>query len=87
MLDLVKLALRVSTDAFDDEIELLISDCLSEMYSLGIAVDEFKDDPQIRSTVVAYCKWKFGDAENKGDFMNIYHTKIAQLQMMEKYNG
>lgn len=79
--DLVKLSLRIVTDAFDSEIDMLIGDCLSEMESLGVNVSD-EDDFQIQSAVVAYCKWKFGDADNKDDFERIYHVKLAQFQMM-----
>lgn len=83
MLETVKLALRVVTDAFDVEIQLLIDDCLKELESLGVNVyDMGTDDPQIMSAVIAYCKWHFGDAENKDQFREIYHTKLAQFQMM-----
>lgn len=78
--NLVKLSLRITTDAFNNEISMLIGDCLSEMEALGVVVDE--TDFQIQSAVVAYCKWKFGDAENKDDFERIYHIKLAQFQMM-----
>lgn len=85
MLETVKLALRVVTDAFDSEINLLINDCLAEMESLGVNVYEVgTNDPQIQSAVIAYCKWRFGDAENKEQFEKIYHTKLAQFQMMYK---
>ena len=79
--NLVKLSLRITTDAFDSEIEMLIEDCMSEMESLGIIAYDKVDDPQIQSATVAYCKWKFGDAENKDDFERIYHIKLGQLQM------
>ena len=83
LLNLVRLALRITTEDFDAEIEMLIEDCLSEMESFGINVYEMgTDDAQIQSTVVAYCKWKFGDAENKDAFEHIYHDKIAQLMAM-----
>lgn len=83
MLELVKLTLRIITDEFNDEIELLIADCLSEMEALGVKVNDVgKCDPQIKSAVIAYCKWKFGDADHKDDFERIYHEKLAQLMMM-----
>lgn len=83
MLNLVKLALRIVTDTFDDELNMLIDDCLSEMKALGIKISELNtDDAQIQSAVVAYCKWKFGDAENKDAFERIYHEKLGQFQFM-----
>lgn len=85
MLELAKLALRIMTDAFDAEIEMLIEDCVLEMNALGINVyDKGLEDAQIQSTIVAYLKWKFGDADNKDAFEHIYHDKIAQLMAMYK---
>ena len=81
--NLVKLALRITTDAFDSEIEMYIKDCVSEMSALGVNVyDIGLEDFQIQSAIVAYCKWKFGDAENKDAFERIYHEKLGQFQMM-----
>lgn len=79
--DLVKLALRVTTDAFDEEIGLYLNDCLAEMEALGVNTTD-ETDYQIQSAVIAYCKWKFGDADNKDEWERIYHTKLAQFQMM-----
>lgn len=86
MLTLVKLALRITTNSFDTELNMLINDCLAEMSGLGVlGAVSTSTDAQIQSTVVAYCKWKFGDAENKDAFERIYHTKLAQLKTMTGY--
>ena len=88
MLDLIKLALRITTTTFDSEINMLIADCIAEMTALGVVIPYTDDqnpqitDAQIQSAVVAYCKWKFGDAENKDAFERIYHIKLAQLLIM-----
>lgn len=86
MLNIVKLALRISTTSFDDELNLLISDCLSEMTHMGIAgAVDTSTDTQIKSTVIAYCKWKFGNNEDKEQWERIYHIKLAQLKSMTDY--
>ena len=86
MLTIVKLALRISTNSFDDELNLLISDCLSEMTHMGIAgAVDTSTDTQIKSTVIAYCKWKFGNNEDKEEWERIYHVKLAQLKSMTDY--
>lgn len=86
MLEIVKLALRIVTDDFDEEIQLLIDDCISEMEHLGVTVfEQGEDDPQIVSAIIAYCKWRFGDADNKTEWEKIYHTKLGQFQMMSLY--
>lgn len=91
MLTIVKLALRITTEAFDTELNLLISDCLSELAMLGINAEPTTVgetpvyDPQIQTTVIAYCKWKFGNNESKDDWQRIYHEKLGQLKVASGY--
>ena len=85
MLDIVKLALRITTDSFDDELEMLIQACLEEMQGLGVIVvlDEgLPSSVQVQSAVIAYCKWLFGQNEDADRWRDIYHTKLAQLKTM-----
>ena len=86
MLTIVKLALRISSTTFDTELTLLINDCISEMIGLGIpGITSSSTDPQVQSTVIAYCKWKFGNNEDKDEWRDIYHTKLGQLKSMTGY--
>ena len=61
MLDHVKIALRVKTNVFDDEIQGYIDDCLLELAGFGIYHKEEHlkmgvYDKQIQNAVVFYCK-------------------------------
>lgn len=88
MLQLVKLALRISTDAYDAELNMLITSCLDEMASMNAISYSEASDPssdQVKSAVVAYCKWMFGNNEDKEQWEKIYHTKLAQLKTMTGY--
>ena len=89
MLEKVKLALRIASDTFDDEIEDNIAACLEEMEGLNVLVDLDGDgvptSAQVRTAIVAYCKWQFGDNDHKDEFEAIYHTKLAQLKTMTNY--
>jgi len=90
MLAIVKLALRISSTSttFDDEIKLYIADCLAELAGLGVTnISETTAgtttyDDQVQSAVIAYCKWKFGNNEDKAQWEAIYHQKLAQLKTM-----
>lgn len=89
MLDKVKLALRIAGNAFDTELADLIAACLEEMEKLNVLI-ELDDDgaptsPQVRTAIIAYCKWQFGDNDNKEQFEAIYHTKLAQLKTMTDF--
>ena len=84
MLELVKKALRVTKDVFDDELNMLINACLLEMAGMNVNVEPPYDE-QVKSAVVAYCKWQFGFHDDKESWEKIYHTKLAQLKMMTGY--
>lgn len=87
MIDHVKLALRISTNAFDAEINLLINDCLDELQNLGIisSREDADDDPQITNCCVFYCKWKFGDNDHSERWEKIYHEKVTRLMYTTGY--
>ena len=89
MLQIVKTALRIARDTFDAELEDLIAACIEEMSGLNVIVDTDAEgvptSSQVRTAIIAYCKWQFGDADNKADFEAIYHTKLSQLKTMTNY--
>lgn len=85
MLEIVKLALRITTTAFDAEIQRLIAECLEELTGLGVIVETEDGVPtsdQIKGAVVAFCKWQFGSSDEKDAWREIYDRKLAQLKTM-----
>lgn len=87
MLEQVKNALRITSEDFDAEICLLIVACLESLKALGVvvALDETTGIPtsaQIRLAVIAYCKWQFGNNEDKDQWREIYDRKLAEMKMM-----
>ena len=62
MLEKVKLALRITTTAFDNEIEDLIAAALADLGIAGI-INETQDDPLIIRAVVTFCKANFGEPD------------------------
>lgn len=86
MLDLVKLSLWITTDAYDSVITMLINDCVAEMTSLGvIGAEADSEDPQIQSAVISYVGWKSGYAEREDEFKEAYHTKLSQFKTTSGY--
>ncbi len=81
MLDAAKLALRLTTDAFDDEINDLIEAATDDLGLCGVVItDQF--DPLIKRAVVTYCKANFGQVED-GYYDRLkksYDEQKAQLQ-------
>ena len=80
MLDLVKMALRISGDAFDAELDMLINAAKDDLGVAGVTtVDE--DDPLIVAAVCTFCKWRFGDPDHADAFKKAYDEQKAQLSM------
>lgn len=61
MLNKVKLALRISNDAYDAEITDLVNACKKELELAGIASSNIVEtDEMIIQAIVTYCKAYFG---------------------------
>ena len=85
MLDDVKLALRITTDQFDDEITMLMQ---SALLDLGIAgVITTATDSLIKLAVITYVKMHFGNPENYDRLKKSYDEQKAQLQMATGYTN
>lgn len=89
MLAIVKLALRITTSAFDSELQSLIDACIEEMVGLGVVITTESDGQpsslQVQSAIIAYCKWLFGNNADAERWRDIYHIKLSQLQTMTGY--
>ena len=92
ILNKVKLALRIVTDAFDSEIQDLIKACLLDLKIAGVneyTIDSVTDALIIRA-VCTYCKYHFGDAngvEESDRLKASYDEQKAQLQMATGYTN
>lgn len=86
MLDKVKLALRITTTAFDTELTILINAALLD---LGLAgVNEFEStttDALIIRAVITYCKVHFGEPDEFERLKESYDEQKAQLSMATGY--
>lgn len=85
MLEQIKLALRIKTDAFNSELETLIS---AAQKDLGIAGVENlpQDDALIIRAIVTYVKMNFGEPANYDRLKASYDEQKAQLSMSSEYN-
>lgn len=84
MLEKVKLALRITTAAFDSEIEDLISAALADLGTAGVE-DADETDPLIIRAVITYCKANFGEPDEYDRLKSAYDEQKAQLQMATGY--
>lgn len=81
-----KLALRISTDAFDAEIEDLINAALLDLGLAGVTNDS-TDDPLVRRAVITYCKMNFGEPNEYDRLKASYDEQKAQMGMATNYTN
>jgi hypothetical protein len=91
LLNSVKLALRITTDAFNGEITALINAALADLGIAGVDLDtvgeSYLTNPLIINAVITYAKINFGQVET--DVYNrlkaSYDEQKAQLSMATGY--
>lgn len=84
MLSKVKLALRITTSAFDTEILNLIEAAKMDMRVAGVMYIDEKD-PLIIQAVITYCKVNFGEPSDPIRLKASYDEQKAQLVSSKQY--
>lgn len=84
LLDAVKLALRITTKAFDSELTDLIEAGLIDMGLAGV-VNLDTDDALIRRAVITYCRLNFGQPEDYDRLKASYDEQKAQMSTATGY--
>lgn len=84
MLEKVKRALRITTNAYDVELSDLIESAKLDLGIAGVQLPTQLD--QICTTaMITYCKCNFGDPENYDRLKASYDEQKAQLSMSTGY--
>lgn len=78
MLDKVKTALRIMTEAFDEELTDLIEAAQLDLGIAGVVVPE-PIDALVTMAVITYCKMTFGLPEDYDRLKKSYDEQKAQL--------
>lgn len=84
MLESTKLALRITTDAFDSELEDLIEAGLMDLGIAGVIADDV-DDPLVKRAVITYVKMHFGEPDAYDRLRESYESQKGQLQIATGY--
>ena len=86
MLERIKLALRITTDAFNSELNDLIEAALLDLGLAGVnSFDSSTTDPLIIRAVTTYCKLHFGEPDEYDRLKSSYDEQKAQLGMASGY--
>ena len=86
MLELVKKALRVVSNAFDDELNMLIAAAKTDLGIAGVTLPATLDDI-CKQAIITYCKIHFGEPENFDALKKTYDEQKAQLSMATGYTN
>ena len=78
MLDDVKLALRITTDAFDSELTDLILAAQSDLGIAGVTNIE-TSDTIVKRAIITYCRVNFGTPDDYDRMKRSYDEQKAQL--------
>ena len=84
MLEKVKLALRMKTTAFDDEINDLITAALADLGIAGVTTLT-ETDPLIIRAVITYCRANFGQPDDYDRLKAAYDEQKSQLRTATGY--
>ena len=84
MLTKVKLALRITTDAFDSELSDLIEAAKIDLGIAGVNVPA-EIDAIVSTAITTYCKIHFGEPDEYDRLKASYDEQKAQLSMATGY--
>ena len=84
LLEKVKLALRITTTAFDSEITDLIAAARADLGIAGVLIDD-EMAPLIIRAVTTYCRANFGQPEDYERMKAAYDEQKAQLRTATGY--
>lgn len=84
MLEKVKLALRITTTAFDSEITDMIAAALADLGIAGVLIED-EMAPLIIRAVTTYCRANFGQPEDYERMKAAYDEQKAQLRTATGY--
>lgn len=80
----IKLALRITTDAFNAELTDLYNAALLDLGIAGVTNDDI-NDPLILRAVITYCKLHFGQPDDYDRLKRSYDEQKAQLATATGY--
>lgn len=86
ILSAVKLAMRITTEAFDSELGDLVAAALIDLAQAGIS-NQGTTDPMIRRAVITFCKLNFGQPDDYDRLKKAYDEQKAQLGMATGYTN
>lgn len=86
MLNAVKMALRITTNAFDAEINVLIEAARLDLRVAGVQLSP-GDDALVNTAIITYCRMRFGQPDDYDRLKLAYDEQKAQLATCTGYTN
>ena len=84
MLERVKVANRITTNAYDAELTEMIEEAMADIRMKGIT-ETAQSDPNIRRAVVLYCSIHHGQRDDRDMLQKAYDDLKSRLGMRTGY--
>lgn len=94
MLEKIKKALRLSSDALNDHITDLVTSCKAEMLTAGICSEQLSHDasieaitdPLLQRAAILYCKIDFSETDEEAQrYQKAYDKLLVSLALSGDY--
>lgn len=79
MLNKVKMALRITTNAYDAELEDLINAACADLGVVGVEASSSTGDSLLTMAIITYCRMRFGQPDDYERLKASYDEQKAQL--------
>lgn len=86
MLDAVKMALRITTNAFDSEISGLIEAARLDLRVAGVVLP-VELDALVQTAIITYCRLHFGQPDDYDRLKRAYDEQKSQLATCTGYTN
>lgn len=86
MLNAVKMALRITTNAFDNEISGLIESARLDLRVAGVVLP-VELDALVQTAIITYCRLHFGQPDDYDRLKKAYDEQKAQLATCTGYTN
>ena len=86
MLEAVKRALALKTDAYDEQLEGLIAAGLKDMEIAGVVISD-ETDPIVLQAIITYCRMSFKSPDDYDRLRASYETQKGQLRIATGYTN
>ena len=84
MLDRVKIALRITSNTFNDDLNGLIASAQLDLGVAGVVLPAELDE-LCKTAIITYCKMNFGNPDDYDRLKKAYDEQKAQLSMATGY--